>query len=123
MRRLLLHRLSRCFHQYSRCHLFQMSSPIYHLVYELRRRLARYSCKSPFPAAPSLTKRDRFRVTSLSSSPACHLAAPSDRQCHSGSPHHAYRMAIAYRPPVPLRASRQPSRPPCWIVTSTTSMG
>jgi len=34
-RRMLLQRLSRCFHQYSRCHLSQMPSPIYQLVYEL----------------------------------------------------------------------------------------
>src|SRR5207302_9094488 len=61
------------------------------------------SCNSPFPAAPLRTKRDRFRITSLSSSQACRLAATSDLQHHFGSPHFASRMAASVRPPVPLR--------------------
>jgi len=58
---------------------------------------------SPFSTSPLRTRRDRFRVTSLSSGHACHPKAASDIQCHSGSPHLAYRMATASRPPVPLR--------------------
>jgi hypothetical protein len=67
----------------------------------LSRRRARYHY-SPFPIAPSLTKRDRFRITSLSGGLSCRPKAASDIQRHSGSPHLAYRMATAYRPPVPL---------------------
>src|SRR5260370_42236644 len=61
------------------------------------------SCDGPFPVAPRRTKRDRFRITSLSSSRSCRLWATREMQCHSGSPHLAYRMATASRPPVPLR--------------------
>src|SRR5437588_2220265 len=50
---------------------------------------------SPFSTSPLRTRRDRFRVTSLSSGHACHPKAASDIQCHSGSPHFAYRMAPA----------------------------
>src|SRR5258708_22992267 len=38
-RRMLRQRLSRCFHQYSRLQLPQMPSPIYQLVYELRKKI------------------------------------------------------------------------------------
>ena len=40
-RRMLLQRLSRCFHQYSRWHPPQMLSPIYQLVYELLKTISR----------------------------------------------------------------------------------
>ncbi len=61
---------------------------------ELSRRLARYYLEiALFPVAPLRTKRDRFRITSLSSGQSCRPKAASDTQRHSGSPHFAYRMA------------------------------
>ncbi len=61
------------------------------------------SWDDPFPTSPLRTKRDRFRITSLSSGHSCRLETTSDIQRHSGSPHFAYRMTPERRPPVSLR--------------------
>ena len=81
------------------------------------------SCNSPFPVAPLRTKRDRFRITSLSSSHSCHLAATSDLQHHFWLsafrvPHGGFGLTTCA--PSPLGWL---SHPPWWIVTSTTTMG
>ena len=81
------------------------------------------SCNSPFPVAPLRTKHDRFRITSLSSSHSCHLAATSDCQHHFWLsalrvPHGSCGLTTCA--PSPLGWL---SHPPWWIVTSTTTMG
>jgi hypothetical protein len=80
---------------------------------KLSRRLARYHLAMALFPSPRASRSVTVSVSrELSSSQACCLKATSDMQCHSDSPHCAYRMATAYRPPVPLRASGRSSRLP-----------
>src|SRR5205809_814989 len=74
----------------------------------------------PFPTSPLRTRRDRFLVTSLSSGQSCRLSASSDVQLHFGSPHFAYRMVADRLSTCAPSPCRRPSRPPWWLVNSTT---
>ena len=87
---MLRQRLSRCFHQSNRCHLSQMPSPIYQLVYELRRPVTPQQVRRVMPAillhlwhasqaVPTTGKMDRTRQrlpTSARPALSGHLQTP-----------------------------------------------
>ncbi len=90
----------------------------------MSRRLARCHLTLALFPSPRASRSMTVSVSrALSSSQACCPKATSDMPYQSGSPHLAYRMATAYRPPVPLRLVHDLLVLAFKVVTPTTTMG